>query len=221
MATKTLKSLKGRVMRLTRLDECGVPVIGACSSIVTDGFITVEFAPEIEAGEEYLQKNAWGDFCISEKDADRVKWINVSMSMCEVNPDVLDLVGGATPITDGTDTIGASFGVQGNLEAFALEIWTKQAGSACDGGDPEWGYFVAPFILNGNIDGSLTIENGTLTMDLKGEAQQASDEWGVNPYGDNPLLTVAGFPADEFWAVVRTTVQPPTVTDGCVALAGP
>lgn len=219
MATKMLNSLKGRVIRLTRLDNCGVPVVGACSSIVTAGFITVEFAPEVEAGEEYTQKNAWGDFCISEKDADRNKWVNVSMSLCEVNPDVLDLVGGGNPITDGTDTIGASFGQDNSLEAFAVEVWTKQAGGTCDGGNPEWGYFVAPYCINGSLDGSVTIENGTLTVDLKGEGQPATADWGVNPYGDNPLLTVAGFPVGDLWAVVRTTVQPPAATDGCAALA--
>lgn len=219
MATKMLNSLKGRVIRLTRLDECGSPKIGTCSTIVTAGFITVEFAPEIESGEEYTQKNAWGDFCISEKDADRTKWVNVSMSLCEVNPDVLDLVGGGKPIISGSDTIGASFGQDNSLEAFAVEVWTKQAGGSCEGGNPEWGYFVAPFCINGAIDGSITIENGVLTVGLKGEGQAATDAWGVNPYLDNPLITEDGFPEGDLWAVARTTVQPPEPTDGCVALA--
>lgn len=221
MPTKVLKSLKGRVIRLTRVDECGVPVVGACSSIVTNGFITVGFAPEVESGEEYTQKNAWGDFCISEKDGDRNKWVNITLSMCEVNPDVLDLVGGGTPITDGVDTIGASFGEDNNLEAFALEVWTKQAGGVCEGGAPEWGYFVSPFVKNGAIDGSVTVENGVMTLGLKGEGQKATADWGVGPYGDNPLLAVAGFPENHLWAVVRTTVQPPEPTEGCVALAEP
>lgn len=219
MATKILKSLKGRRLRLTRLDECGVPVVGACSSIVTDGFITVELAPEIEAGEEYQQKNAYGDLCISEKDADRAKWVNTTISMCEVNPDVLDIVAAGNALTDGTDTIGASFGTTANATAFALEVWTKQAGRDCSGGNPEWGYFLVPFVINGSVDGSVTIENGALTIGYKGEGQPAVADWGVNPYGDNPLLDVAGMPVDELWAVVRTTVQPPAVTDGCVALA--
>ena len=219
MATKTLNSLKGRVIRITRLDSCGVPVVGACSSIVTAGFISVGFAPEVEAGEEFTQKNAWGDFCVSEKDPDRTKWVNVTMTMCDVDPDVLDMVGGGTPITDGTDTIGASFGQNGNLEAFAVEVWTKQAGGACDGGTPEWGYFVAPYVANGNLDGEITIENGTLTLGLKGEAQKATADWGVGPYGDNPLIAAAGFPVDDHIAYVTTTVQPPAPTDGCVALS--
>tara|TARA_R110002167_G_scaffold12153_1_gene52066 strand:+ start:5481 stop:6140 length:660 start_codon:yes stop_codon:yes gene_type:complete len=219
MATKMLNSLKGRVIRITRLDECGVPVVGACSTIVSAGFITLGFTPEVEAGEEYTQKNAWGDFCISEKDADRNKWVNVALSLCEVNPDILDIIGGGSPITDGTDTIGSSFGQYNNLNGFAIEVWTKQAGGNCDGGSPEWGYFVAPYCINGSLDGSITIENGTLAVDVKGEGQKATASWGVNPYLDNPLLTAAGFPVGDMWAVVRTTVQPPAVTDGCVALA--
>jgi hypothetical protein len=219
MATKMLNSLKGRVIRITRLDDCGAPVVGACSTIVTSGFITLGFTPEVEAGEEYTQKNAWGDFCISEKDADRNKWVNVALSLCEVNPDILDIVGGGSAITDGADTIGSSFGEYNGTGGFAIEVWTKQAGGSCDGGSPEWGYFVAPYCINGSLDGSITIENGTLSVDVKGEGQKATSDWGVNPYADNPLLTAAGFPVGDLWAVVRTTVQPPAVTDGCVALA--
>lgn len=219
MATKMLNSLKGRVIRLTRLDACGTPVVGACSTIVTEGFISVEFAPEIEAGEEYTQKNAWGDFCISEKDSDRTKWVNVNLSLCEINPDLLDLIGGANPIMDGSDTIGASFGQDASLNAFAIEVWTKQAGGACDGGLPEWGYFVAPFCTNGSISGSVTIENGVMAIDMMGQAQPATDAWGVTPYDDNPLATVEGFPEGDIWAVVRTTAQPPEATEGCEALS--
>jgi hypothetical protein len=71
MATKTLRSVKGRRMRLTALDECGAPDLGnPCGSIVTSGFISVTWSDEVETGEEFTQKNAWGDFCIAEKDAD-------------------------------------------------------------------------------------------------------------------------------------------------------
>lgn len=219
MATKILKSLKGRHLRLTRLDECGAPVVGACSSVVTAGFVTVTWSAELEAGEEYTLKNAWGDLEISEKDADLVKWVNVSMQMCEVHPDVLDIISNMTPVSDGTDTIGNVLTGARNSSAFAAEVWTKQAGAgACSGGSPEWGYLCAPFITNGQIDGDFTVENAPLTLGLKGEAQEATDDWGVNPYGDNPMLAAAGFPVGGFVGVVKTTVQPPAVTDGCAAV---
>jgi hypothetical protein len=219
MATKTLRSLKGRVMRLTRLDECGEPVIGTCSTIVTAGFISVTFEPELEEGEEYVQKNAWGDPCTDEKDRDRTKWFNIGLVMCEIHPDVLDMVAGATKAIAGADNVGAAFGPNGNLDSFALEVWTKQAGQACSGGALTWGYFVAPFITNGSLDGGWTIENGTMNMSLKGQAQLAPASWGITPYDDNPYLVTGGFPADHFVGQVLTTVQPPAATAGCVALA--
>jgi hypothetical protein len=223
MATRKIKSVKGRVMRLTRLDECGNPYAGECATIVTDGFISVTLSDEVEAGEEYTQKNAWGDFCIAEKDADRRKWVNVAIQMCEVDPEVLDLVGGATPVEDGQgNIIGATFGRDPNPNSFAIEVWTKKAGSsACDPGSgaAEWGYFAVPNVTNGSIDGDVTIENGPLTMGLKGEGQGAAEGWGDGPYDPPALPAGATFPPDDLYGIFITTTAPPDVTDGCQPLA--
>lgn len=223
MATKKLKSIKGKVIRLTRLDECGAPLESECSVIVTDGFISVTISNEVEAGEEYTQKNAWGDFCISEKDGDRVKWANVKITMCEVDPQILDLVGGANPVVVADSTIGATFGTEPNPNAFAVEVWTKKAGTdACaGGGSVEWGYFVVPYVRNGKLDGDVTIENGPLSLDLIGEGVGASASWGIGPHGDNPLLASTGFPAGDLYGMVITSVQPPEPSNGCIALGGP
>lgn len=132
MATRILRSIKGRVIRLTRLDVCGAPVVGPKSSIVTRGFISVTLSEEIEAGEEYTQKNAWGEFCINEKDPDIMKWVNTTVELCEVDPDVLDVIGGATPVIAGGNTIGWTRGAAAPVGAFAVEVWTKKTGAdAC------------------------------------------------------------------------------------------
>lgn len=218
MATKILKSLKGRRMRLTRLDECGAVVASACSSIVTSGFITVNYQFEVESGDEYTQKNADGALCISEKDPDRNKWVNVSLEMCEIHPDVLDMLANGTPISDGVDVIGASFDASENTSAFAIEVWTKQAG-VCTGGTPSYGYFVAPFVKNGRVDGGFEITNGVMTLSLAGNgAADDAGNWTTGPYGDNPLLAAAGLPVGAMMAAVLTTVAPPAESDGCAAI---
>jgi hypothetical protein len=220
MATKVLKSVKGRTLRLTRLDECGVPVIGSCSVIVTTGFVRVTLSAEVEAGQELSAKNAWGEYCVNEKDADIFKWINATIDLCEVDPNVLDMFAGANPIVNGADTIGASFGPTTNADAVAVEVWTKQAGQdACAGGTTNWGYFVVPYIKNGRVSGDVTIENAPLSFQVQGQGFPAVDDWGVNPHDDNPLLVAGGMPTGDFWAQVVTTVQPPAATAGCTALA--
>lgn len=223
MATKKLASIKGRRMRLTRLDECGVPVIGSCSSIVTEGFIQVDVEEEYEDGEEISQKNAWGDYCIQDVGDDLVKWVNVSVNMCQVDPDALDVMArNATPVTSGSDTIGATFGRALASSAFALEVWTKAAGQdACAGGTTEWGYIVVPYIRNGRLSGALSVANNALTVPIQGKGFPAPADWGITPYEDNPLLLTGGFPEGDMWGIVRTTVQPPTATAGCVAIAEP
>jgi hypothetical protein len=219
MPTKKLRSIKGRRMRLTALDECGAPDFGnPCGVIVTSGFISVTWTDEVETGDEYTQKNAWGDFCIAEKDADRVKWTNVTLSLCEIDPEILVMLGGAIPnlATDGSMT-GAFFTREPNPLSYALEVWTKKAGTdACSGsGDPEWGYFAGYNIRNGMLDGDLTIESAPLALGMKGELYGASEAWGVGPYVDNPLENVTGVPAGALRYVGITTVQPPDDTDGC------
>ena len=203
MATSILKSIKGKVVRLTRLDDCGDPVVGSCSTLVSECFVSVTLSAEIEAGDEYLQKSAWGDLCINDKDPDIIKWVNVSINFAEINPDALDILTGADPIVSGGNTIGAAWAPVANDTAFSLEVWTKFTGEPCTG-TPDWGYFVVPFIRNGRIDGDLTIENGVMTIGVVGQGFAATN-WGVSPYTPNPFIET--FPSGNIFGMVVTNVQ--------------
>ena len=214
MSTKILKSIKGKTVRLTRLDECGEVVEGSCSTLVADCFVSVTLTGEYEAGDEYVQKNAWGELCINDKDPDVLKRVNVSIVFAEINPDALDILVEANPVVSGGNTIGASIGTEANYSSFALEVWTKKAGQDCNGGTVEYGYFLLPFVKNGKIDGDLAIENGALTVTVMGEAFPATSAWGAGPYVPNPF--VQPFPAGDVWGVVVTSAQPPADTAGCV-----
>jgi hypothetical protein len=220
MATKILKSIKGKTVRLTRLDSCGNVVEGSCSTLVSDCFINVTLSGEFEAGDEYIQKSAWGELCINDKDPDILKRVNVSVQFAEINPDALDILTAANPVISGGNTIGASWGTDPNESAFALEVWTKRTGVDCgEGSSQEWGYFVVPFVRNGKIDGDLTVENAALTMTVMGEGFPAPASWADTPYTSNPF--VESFPAGDVFGMVVTTVQPPSDTEGCVALVLP
>lgn len=220
MATKILKSIKGKTVRLTRLDSCGNVVEGSCSTLVSDCFVNVTLTGEYEAGDEYIQKSAWGELCVNDKDPDVLKRVNVSIQFAEINPDALDIITDANPVITGGNTIGASYGTVANDEAFALEVWTKRTGVDCTvGGSQEWGYFVVPFIRNGKIDGDITIANSVLTMTFMGEGYPAPASWGVGPYTSNPFGVA--FPTGDIFGMVVSTVQPPTDTAGCVAYVAP
>jgi hypothetical protein len=220
VATKILKSIKGKTVRLTRLDSCGNVVEGSCTTLVSDCFVSVTLTGEYESGEEFVQKNAWGDLCINDKDPDVLKYVSVAIQFAEINPDALDIIAAASPVISGGNTIGASFGSDPNDGAFALEVWTKRTGADCtDPATQEWGYFVLPFVRNGKIDGDVTIENAALTMGVMGDAFGAPSTWDTTPYTSNPF--VEPFPTGDIFGMVVTDVQPPTDTGGCVAYVAP
>jgi hypothetical protein len=214
MATQILKSIKGKTVRLTRLDSCGVVIEGSCTTVVSDCFVSVTLSGEFEAGDEYIQKNAWGELCINDKDPDILKRVNVSIAFAEINPDALDILTAANPVVSGGNTIGSTWSAEPNESAFALEVWTKRTGVDCTGSDPEYGYFVIPFVRNGKIDGDLAIENGTLTMTVMGEGFPAPASWASSPYTPNPF--VQPFPAGDLFGMVVTTAQPPSDSGGCI-----
>ena len=130
------------------------------------------------------------------------------------------MIGGALPNENSTgDMVGAFFTREPNPLSFAIEVWTKKAGLACapGGGPVEWGYFAGFNVRNGMLDGDLTIENGPLTLGLKGELYAASG-WLTGPYTDKPLENVLGAPDGVLRYIGITTVQPPDETAGCVGI---
>jgi hypothetical protein len=221
-----MKSIKGRIMRLTALDECGVPLYdSAIGKIVTTGFMSVSWEHEVEDGTEHTSQNAWGDFEINELDAPRVKWLNLGMDMCEVDPETIVMLAGATGNFDTDGMIGAFFDDNTNVNAFAVEVWTRATGQACsDTGAPLWGYFAAVYVRNGAISGGGTIENGPMNLELSGNGFGAAPDplnnaisaWGTGPHGDAP--TVNPWPVGAFRYIGITDVQPPAATNGAQAI---
>lgn len=223
MAAECYTTVKSKIVRLTRLSECGVPIIGARSSLSTGGFVKVENKWDIEDGEKFEQQNAWGDYCVQEQDNPKIKGADVTVEFCQVDPDAYDMVSGARVVAatagETFTTVGASIGYAIGMDtipgAFALEAWTKVGGASCGaGGDPLWVYSVWPF-LKGGKPGDQTLERGTATFPQSARAQGAAAEWGDGPYADTILALVEG----EVFGQVLTDVQPPVAACGASVLA--
>src|SRR5215467_11736643 len=93
-------SIRGTVARFTKLDACGRAVVGAKSTLVTDGFISIGFSPQYQEGNEVTVTKANGEVCINDKAADSLTRFDVTISLCAVNPDILTLLGGYESVLD-------------------------------------------------------------------------------------------------------------------------
>lgn len=222
MPTKTWSSVRGRKARVTKVSPTGKPIANTCGSVVTDGFVSVNYAPEIEEGEEILVRNASGALCVNDKGCDTLKRITIEVEFCQVNPELLTLMTGSPTVVDHA---GAAVGVRvaENVNCsinFALEVWTDipAAGSA---GEAQYGYFVTPNIVGGTI-GELTLENDAATFTVASTTKSAAG-WGYGPYLVDPTA-VANTPGPletpfiegQHMDMHLTTVAPPANTAGCV-----
>jgi hypothetical protein len=208
MPTRTLKSVKGHTLRLTKLDECGVPLDLAdeCRTVVTDGFIAVTVLGDYFDGDAYQSRNIWGELCINDKDPGQLLRATVGVTLCDVNPDVLDLLSDASVLLYEGEAVGAAWGTERNWSGVSLEVWTKALGAGCD----RWGYLVLPWLRGMRLSQEVAIQNDTLTLTLAADALPSAG-WDRGPYDDEPLRVP--LPNGSVFGMVVTDVAPPTLSD--------
>ena len=218
-------------VRATLLSSCGVPVTG-CSTVVTDGIISVEMTKEYEDREEFFVKNGDGVFCVRETNPPVLKWINLVLTFCNVDPELVNIMS-AEPLVydDASSPRATGFSTQEGSAAsanFALEGWTRISGSgvSCTGGQ-EYGYVLYPWIVEGTV-GDLTLENGAANFVLNARTRSQSP-WGFGPYmvdySDNPAGSTTQIPlltpilSTQHHRMFLTRLAPPTAVCGCQTLA--
>lgn len=188
MATKCLSLVKGRRIRLTKLDSCGRPVYGDDSQAVSKGFISVALTANTTDSDEINVTNAAGESCIYEPAVTTLTGYGVEITFCEVDPELFALATGQQPYAglDGT-VIGLTVNTRPTgSNAFALELWAGAAGGdSC--ADPNaqgnYGYLLLPY-LTGGIVGDLTVENDAVTFTITGANTHEGNGWGNGPYDD-------------------------------------
>jgi hypothetical protein len=229
-AGKRFAPIRGRRMRLTRLDECGAPVVGPASTGVSKGFVSVGMAPQYEDADPINMTNAAGEIDFNEVGDATLTGMQAEIAFTRVDPDLFSLITNQQTVVD-YNAVASGFRLSGGqvvTGAWALEVWSDLGGQACVGGK-SYGYFLLPFLRGGTV-GDFSVENGAANFTVT-SATRENSQWGTGPYnvvhraptgtevGPQPskLLTAIG-PKDHFH-LEMTPVAPPAVTDGLVALA--
>lgn len=214
--TKCLPLVKGRRIRVTRLDGCGRPIFGEDSQVVSKGFISVAFTANTTETDEINQPNAAGETCIYEPSETSLVGYGVEIAFCNVDPDLLALVTGQEVVLaeDGETVIGFDVDTKISLSDsnFALELWTgSPTGDACatEGSEGSFGYILLAY-LRGGILGDFTVENAAVTFTVTGANTRDGNSWGVGPYN---VRTVAGVPAKMPTPITTTTAMRTMLVD--------
>lgn len=227
MADTNIKMVKGTRLRLTKVDECGTPIPGPGSQLVTRGFVSVTFAPSNKDGNTIESVLADGSTCFSEQDDPEFQYFTIEMVLCGVDPSVVDFTT-SNPVVfdDDENVIGIDIETGNPVENFAVEVWAKIPVAACVGGVREYAYFVAGFVHGGSL-GDVSIQNDAINGTISGAITKDGAAWGVGPYNvtatklgaPSPLLTPLS--ARNHLRISRVKLAPPAESDGPAALGVP
>lgn len=218
-----MKVLRGKRIRVTRLNECGVPTtVSDCGQVVSGGFVEVALSPVVEEGESFQEKDADGALYIAEQgEHNFVRW-NGSVTLAGADPELVALMTTvALEFDAGGDPVGFR-SLEGPIQArFALELWSGIADKSCPG--QNYGYFLLPFVAGGTLS-EFTITNGVTDFKVENFFTRTGSGWGVGPYdvvldgSEEPAPLAVAIGDNEPHLQRLTKVPPPAVTAGCVAI---
>jgi hypothetical protein len=226
--TKCYAQVRGSVIRVTRLDACGVPDPGASAVVVSKRVSTVTIDEVTDDGTNIRERNFGDELCIVDDAFSQIIGYTADIALCGVDPDLVSLLTGQPVVTNaGGDIVGFDATTDIDLDSFgfALEVWSRIAGSACDAsGFRPWGYTVFPFLKGGRI-GGFSFENGAVQFTISGAQTRDGNGWGVGPFdvdrdetsAPSPLASALG--VNTHYRNILVTLDPPAASCGASALA--
>ncbi|UJQ86543.1 major tail protein [Mycobacterium phage PenguinLover67] len=228
--------VKGKTLRLTKINSCGMPIAGPRNRLVTNGYVSLGLTAVMRDATDLTQDNAEGKECVVDRTEPERRWYTPALELCQVDPDVVTMLTGWETILDANDEvvgfrddkkIESEFGIafelwtSGKSEDDCPDIPTSDAVLTQTGSGRKYGYF----LFGGTewVPGDITIGASVATLTLTGRTI-ALPHWGRGPYNVTEDDTGAAVrllqptSKKEHLTVFRTPLAPPEATDGAVAL---
>jgi len=205
MANDGAASIQACALRVARLAADGTTPAGASNMYVSDSFIRLLAAPQVEDGQEINVPNACGKNVVSHKDADKITRLNLTLELITPDPELLELLTNSLLIQDAGSTVGFAYPKLNEPLAqngVSMELWSKAViGGQQAAALPYWRW-VLPKTYNWRF-GDREWTNGHMPNVLTGIAVE-----NVN-FGNGPTNDWNG-PDDRVLAAMRDATLPVT-----------
>lgn len=214
MATNLLcaEPIEGLVLRIIKLNACGVPLTGAGVSqqIVMDGFTEITPSPQYDTGSRVITRKANGQLCQNFKIADQYTNDELTVNFCVWNPGLIPLTIAGRLLTATSSPTGTGFarGTWSNITQahWSLEVWQAPP-QACDSsGIVYYPYHAWPHLIDGKI-GDFNINLDANILQIKANSADASPLWTA---GNSFLGTGQVVLGDHHLYNLESTVPPPS-----------
>ena len=228
MSTECFAQVRGRVIRVTRLDSCGNPDPGASAVVVSKKVSSVTIDEVTDDGTNIRERNFADELEIVDDAFTTVVGYTANIALCGVDPGLVSLLTGQPVVLNAAGDIAgfdANTGIDLDSFGFAIEVWSRIAGAACDpSGNRKWGYTPFPFLKGGRL-GGFAFENGAVQFNINGAQTRDGNGWGVGPYDVDrddvgapaPLNNPLG--VNTHYLNIVVTLDPPAASCGAFALA--
>lgn len=233
MSSRKWGVVNGFAFRMTLVDSCGLPVYGANSRLVSDGFVEAAVTVNVDDGTAIELRNARGVKQINVKARPKIDNYAVNLTFTKVDPEAFGLSTGQRVVYSAENGDAIGFVVDSEVRPtdsyLALELWSEVGEASCDdSGNDNYGYLLFPF-LTGGVFGDYTLANGAVSFAVNNMQTQDGSQWGAGPYevmrdaGGDPsvLLGNAVIGLTDHHSAFYTSVAPPALTDGTVPLDDP
>jgi len=205
------------LIRVAKLDADGAPLDGDGNLYVSAGLISIEWAPDVATGDELEQVDGCGNECVYFRAPDRIRKLDLTLTMCAPEPELMQLMAGGTlhaltGVTTGWGLPGSGTVGEG-VNDVSVELWQNLI---VDGSIAGQMRYVFPRTRNWRRTGS-THQNDILDVTLEGFGVNAGT-FGGGPAGDWDLLSDEDVTLYDFALETQTL---PTAACGASALAVP
>lgn len=210
------------VVRVTKVDNCGVPIPGASSGFVTECMASVAMNPNIDTQDDVIYRAANGSLCGVKRGCPTLLGYDLEFNFFQFSPQLIDVLTGNPIVVDNLgEPVGNDDCTINCQTGFALEFWVELIGANCADGVPQYLYGVLPWITNAYVT-DLEIGSEQVTFQLLGSTR-AGGGWAEGPYDvvltgaapgvPGPMLTPLG--ADCHRRMQLTSVPPPVPDPEC------
>lgn len=191
-------TLYARRMRVAELLTSGAPDTSGGVGYVSSAIVSLQVQVENETGEEFIQRNGSGTLCINIKEDDLPKRANLTLQLCEIDPQLIALLTGSRVFVNGSSQV---IGMQEIAQNTArpktcLEVWTDAIDGSEQATPPEtspnaaywhWVFPLCRFSLD-----SLTLERAAGVPSLTGTSDYNSSITINGPFNDWPSGVSSG-----------------------------
>lgn len=202
-------------LRVGRLGATGDVVVGASNGYVSGSMIELADTPELQRGAEIVVPNGVGENCVDYRVPDVVRRRNLTLSICAVEDELIELIIGAMLIQNATPaTIGHAdppLGEVGAPNGVSIEGWSKNLVGGSQSATLPWFRWLYAK-TTGWTRGDDRLLNGAKAWVFNGYAEENPGMRAEGPFDD------WDGPVDRVRAVYRTADAPPAAAVGYVAV---